>query len=80
MQRSRMDQKVKLCLANVRSIKSKSAALLDYIVACKADLFAITETWLTPLDVAAQLEIVPPGYSFVHWPRKVKVKVKVHVI
>ena len=69
MQRSKMDPKLKLCLANVRSIKSKSAALLDYIVACKADLFAITETWLTPLDVAAQLEIVPPGYSFVHRPR-----------
>ena len=32
-------------------------------------MFAITETWLTPLDVVAQLEIVPPGYSFVHRPR-----------
>ena len=54
------DSKLKLCLANVRSIKPKSAALLNYIISRKADLIAITETWLTPLDVAAKLEIVPP--------------------
>ena len=63
------DSKFKLCLANVRSIKPKSAALLNYITSRKADLFAITETWLTPLDVAAKLQIVPPGYRFVHRPR-----------
>ena len=63
------DLKLKLCLANVRSIKPKSAALVNYIISRKADLFAITETWLTPLDVAAKLEIVPPGYPFVHRPR-----------
>ena len=32
-------------------------------------MFAITETWLTPLDVSAKLEIVPSGYRFVHRPR-----------
>ena len=63
------DSKFKLCLANVRSIKPKSAALLNYITSREADLFAITETWLTPLDVAAKLQIVPPGYRFVHRPR-----------
>ena len=35
----------------------------------RADLFAVTETWLTLLDVVAKLEIVPPGYRFVHRPR-----------
>ena len=63
------DSKFNLCLANVRSIKPKSAALLNCMASRRADLFAVTETWLTPLDVAAKLEIVPPGYRFVHRPR-----------
>ena len=63
------DSKFNLCLANVRSIKPKSAALLNCMASRRADLFAVTETWFTPLDVAAKLENVPPGYRFVHRPR-----------
>ena len=32
---------------NARSIKNKSAMFDDYLYDCKADLFAITETWLS---------------------------------
>ena len=44
-----------LCSVNVRSVKSKSADLLDYIYTSGADLFAFTETWLTANDTAAKL-------------------------
>ena len=35
------------CLLNARSLRNKSASLCDYVQDCKADIFAITETWLT---------------------------------
>ena len=35
------------CLLNACSLRNKSASLCDYVQDCKADIFAITETWLT---------------------------------
>ena len=35
------------CLLNAHSLRNKSASLCDYVQDCKADIFAITETWLT---------------------------------
>ena len=56
-----------LCSVNVRSVKSKSADLLDYIYTSGADLFAFTETWLTASDTAAKLEFIPPQtHKFLH--------------
>ena len=56
-----------LCSVNVRSVKSKSADLLDYIYTSGADLFAFTETWLTANDTAAKLEFIPPPtHKFLH--------------
>ena len=60
------NSKLKLCQANAREIKSKSAIFLHYFTTTRADLFAITETWLIPNDVAAKLEIMPLGYKFAH--------------
>ena len=42
-----VDKHLSLCLLNARSVKNKTADLFDYICDCKADLVAITETWLT---------------------------------
>ena len=59
-----------LCSVNVRSDKSKSADLLDYIYTSGADLFAFTETWLTANDTAAKLEFIPPQtHKFLHHNR-----------
>ena len=56
-----------LCSVNVRSVKSKSADLLDYIYTSGADLFAFAETWLTANDTAAKLEFIPPQtHKFLH--------------
>ena len=58
-----------MCTLNVRSIANKSAMFVDYINECKADLFAITETWLSDNDSAVCYEITPPGYKLFHCPR-----------
>ena len=59
-----------LCSVNVRSVKSKSADLLDYAYTSGADLFAFTETWLTANDTAAKLEFIPPQtHRFQHHNR-----------
>ena len=42
---------------------------MDYICDCKADLFAITETWLSADDAAVRAELCPDGYKFIDHPR-----------
>ena len=62
-----------LCSVNVRSVKSKSADLLDYIYTSGADLFAFTETWLNGNDTAAKMEFIPPQtHKFLHHNRSVR--------
>ena len=41
---------------------------MDYICDCKADLFAITETWLSADDAAVRAELCPDGYKFIDHP------------
>jgi len=57
-----------LCTLNARSLRNKSALFFDYACDCKADVFALTETWLSLEDSAVYKEITPPGYNFVHCP------------
>ena len=58
-----------LCLLNTRSIRNKTAMLVDYLCDLKADLYAITETWLTEKDAAVRAELALDGYNFVDHPR-----------
>ena len=58
-----------VCTLNARSIANKSALFVDYINECKADLCAITETWLSDNDSAVCHEITPPSYKLFHCPR-----------
>ena len=59
-----------LCIMNVRSIKNKSAEFVDYVTSCKADLFALTETWLSENDDAHRAEITPTGFKLIDHSRK----------
>ena len=59
-----------LCLLNARSVRNKSASICDYVIDCKADVFAVTETWLGLDDAAVCKEITPTGYRMFHSPRK----------
>ena len=47
-----VEKHLSLCLLNACSVKNKTADLFDYVCDCKADLVAITETWLTTDDAA----------------------------
>ncbi|XP_071476149.1 uncharacterized protein [Diadema antillarum] len=60
---------LRLCTVNTRSIRSKSASIFDFICDGKADLYTLTETWLTDNDSALIHDIVPTGHRFVHCPR-----------
>ena len=57
------------CLLNARSLRNISASFCDYVQDCKADIFAITETWLTQNDAAVCKEITPNRYRLFHCPR-----------
>ena len=44
------DSLIKFALANMRSLKNKDQALLDYILEHQIDVFLVTETWLKQED------------------------------
>ncbi|CAB4005804.1 Hypothetical predicted protein [Paramuricea clavata] len=58
-----------LCVLNARSVRNKTAAIMDYIRDSNVDLCAITETWLTPDDAAVRAELCPNGFKFLDNPR-----------
>ena len=57
------NQVLSLCLLNSRSVRNKTAVIFDYVCDCKADLVAITETWLGDHDAAVRAELCPDGYK-----------------
>ena len=60
------------CL-NVRSIKSKSLSLSDFITSKDISALALTETWLgSDIDAAVLAEAIPSGYDIIHIPRENK--------
>lgn len=54
---------LRLCCLNARSIKNKSADFVCYASSTGADIFAITESWLSERDMAHKTEITLPGYK-----------------
>lgn len=62
-------QQLLLCVLNARSLRNKSATFVDLVCDSKADLFAVSETWLTDNDTAILSEITPQGYNLHHCPR-----------
>lgn len=57
------------CLMNTRSVRNKTAMLMDYICDLKADLYAMTETWLTENDASVRVELIPDGYNLLDQPQ-----------
>ena len=62
-QRFRVGSYLKFCSLNARSVRNKSADLVSYVESSGADIFAVTETWLSEIDAACRAEITPPGYK-----------------
>ena len=48
----RLHQQMLLCNLNARSVRNKTAQILDFIVDRKVDSVTITEHWLTANDSA----------------------------
>ncbi|XP_031573732.1 uncharacterized protein LOC116307604 [Actinia tenebrosa] len=56
-----------------RSVRNKTADIVDYISHdCKADLVAITESWLDQHDAAVRLELCPDGYKLLDHVRNAR--------
>ena len=67
---------LKFCSLNARSVRNKSAVLVSYVELSGADIFAVTETWLSEIDDACRAEITPPAYKlFDHTPDLIDVVV-----
>jgi exonuclease III len=62
-------QSLKFCVLNARSVRNKTADILDYICECKLDVVGITESWLSSDDAAVRTELCPDGYKFLDHPR-----------
>ena len=45
-------QSLKFCVLNARSVRNKTADILDYICECKLDVVGITESWVSSDDAA----------------------------
>ena len=58
-----------LCVLNARSLRNKSVMFVDLVCDSKADLFAVSETWLTDNDRAILSKITAQGYKLHHCPR-----------
>ena len=54
---------LKFCSLNARSVRNKSADLVSYVESSGANIFAVTETWLSEIDDECRAEITPPGYK-----------------
>ncbi|CAB4020270.1 RNA-directed DNA polymerase from transposon X-element, partial [Paramuricea clavata] len=52
-----------------RSVRNKTADILDYICECKLDVVGITESWLCSDDAAVRTELCPDRYKFLDHPR-----------
>ena len=55
---------------NAQSVRNKTADFVDYVCERRYDLVVITETWLQPHDDALRIELCPPGYKFIDFPRQ----------
>ena len=62
-QRLRVGSYLQFCSLNARSVRNKSADLVSYVESSGADIFAVTETWLSEIDDACRAENTPPGYK-----------------
>ena len=65
----RLHKQILLCNLNARSVRSKTAQILDFIVDRKVKLVAITEHWPRANDLAVKAELCPDGYCIVDHPR-----------
>lgn len=62
-------QITKFASINCRSVKNKSASILDHVIEHNLDIVSLTETWLSDSDQITINELTPTGYQLHHVPR-----------
>lgn len=60
---------LRVCCFNARSIKNKTADFVCYAASTGADIYAMSETWLTDRDNAKRAEMTLPGFNLFDQPR-----------
>ena len=65
----RMTNPLKIAVVNSRSVRNKTADIIEYIISTALDITLLTETWLTVSDAVIRAELKPPGYNFKVTPR-----------
>ena len=66
-----------LCTLNIRSLlnPSKFTAILDLAESKHVDIFALSETWITPAATTSELiSATPPGFTLISYPRSASSK------
>lgn len=68
---NQLTSNAKLCLADCRSLRNKTADIVDYVTQdSKPDIFAFTERWLQQHDTI-KVELCPHGYKLIdHTPEQ----------
>ncbi|XP_070410856.1 RNA-directed DNA polymerase from mobile element jockey isoform X1 [Nothobranchius furzeri] len=62
-------QSTRFALINARSVGNKTFILKEFFLNNSLSVLCATESWLTPGDSAAIVEMLPPGCSFINIPR-----------
>ena len=63
-------KKLSLGLVNSRSVRNKTAVIMDYVADNKIDLCFFTETWLNDLDNVHRASFKTSCYDFCDYPRQ----------
>ena len=50
-------------------LSTHTTTLINYVTSCKADVFALTETWLSENDDAHRAKITPTGFKLIDHSR-----------
>ena len=55
---------------NARSLKNKTAEIVDHVLSNNINVCIVTETWLKEADTIGIAALSPPGYLFKNFPRQ----------
>ena len=57
-------------LINIQSVCNKTMNIRELINDNKFDILAVSETWLSNVDLSVITEMMPPTHTFLHTPRE----------
>ena len=61
---------LRLACVNARSLRNKTADVVDHVVNSNVDMCVVTETWLKDADSVTIAALSPDGYCFQNSPRE----------